>query len=207
MPPSPAGPKTEMGFVTLKSGDRKETDKIAGRWSDQMSTAGIDVRGYTIEDNRILFVCDQRGYKDMNRVRNFVLKQIEVVDFEWNSKKSVPGDVLSEEEEGNSGKPAAVADPIAQFQAMQDEQAARQKREQRRAKKEKEARLKKKKTEKAKKQKAKEAADKKRAQQQKVAEAAAARKQADAQAAAIAEAQTRQQEQQQTQQEQLKQEL
>lgn len=127
-----------MGFVTLKAMDgwtKKKTDELAGRWSDQMLAAGIDVRGYTIEDNRILFVCDQRGYKDMNRVRAFLLIQKETQEFEWNSKKSYPGAVPTDE----SGEPA-MADPLAKFQAMQDEQAAAAKKAARKKKKEEEKR-------------------------------------------------------------------
>lgn len=184
MPPSPAGPKTEMGFVTLKAAagwTKKKTDKLAGRWSDQMMAAGIDVRGYTIEDNRILFVCDQRGYKDMNRVRAFLLIQPETQEFEWNSKKSYPGAVPLDE----SGEPAA-ADPLAKFQAMQDEQAAAAKRAARKLKKDEENRQRemrqaKAKAEKKKKQEAekkkKEAAKKQQEEAKAAADAANAQQQ------------------------------
>ena len=39
MPPTPGGPKTEMGFVTIKGAkDRKKTDQLAGRWGDVSAT-------------------------------------------------------------------------------------------------------------------------------------------------------------------------
>jgi hypothetical protein len=34
MPPSPNGPKTEMGFVTVNAATRKRTDELAGQWGD-----------------------------------------------------------------------------------------------------------------------------------------------------------------------------
>jgi hypothetical protein len=156
-----------MAFVTVNTQTKAEADKLAGRFGDQMAAAGIDVRGYTIEDNRLLFVCDQRGYKDMNKARAFLLRQKEVVDFEWNSKKSFPGDVLTDEEDA-SGDAAAAADPMARFQAMQDEQAALARREKRKAKREREARQRKKKraAEKAKAKKAAKAKAKQEQQQQ-----------------------------------------
>lgn len=41
MPPTPGGPKTEMGFVTIKGAkDRKKTDQLAGRWGDVSETGG-----------------------------------------------------------------------------------------------------------------------------------------------------------------------
>jgi hypothetical protein len=161
VPPQPAGPKTEMGFVTLKKSDRKETDKIAGRWSDVMISGGIDTRAYTIEDNRILFVCDQRGFKDMNKVRQFVLTQPETVEFEWNNKKSTPADIPK----GEDGE-AAASDPLAKFQAMQEEQARQQKAAERKAKKAMEERKKKKAKKEAEKKK-KEAEKKKKQAEEK----------------------------------------
>ena len=138
-------------------------------------SAGIDVRGYSIEENRILFVCDQRGAKDMNRVRQFVLKQSETEEFEWNSRTSKPGDVINDEGEAN--------DPMAQFQAMQEEQQAKERREQRKKRKAAQERKRKqekerKKKEAEKKKKAKEAEEKKKKKEaeekKKVEEAAAA---------------------------------
>jgi hypothetical protein len=167
MPPSPNGPKTEMGFVTLNTGKhKKKTDELAGRWGDQMMTAGIDVRGYSIEDDRILFVCDQRGYKDMNRVREFVLSQPETAEFEWNSKKSTP-----------TAKDAGSPDPVAKFQQMQEEQAAQAKREAKKAKKEREKRRKEKEKQ-AVKAKAAKLAEKKKAEEGKKKEKQAAEEQA-----------------------------
>lgn len=128
-------------------------------------TAGIDVRAYTIEDNRILFVCDQRGFKDMSRVRSFVLDQKETEEFEWNSKKSRPGDKLAS---GDAAGGDASADPLARFQAMQDEQAALAKRKERQAKK------------KAQEKKRKQRAEKERAEKKKKKEAAEKKKKAEA---------------------------
>lgn len=129
VPPMPGGPKTEMAFLTVKEKDKEKTDKLAGKWSDQMMTAGIAVRGYTIEDNRILFVCDERGYRDMTKARNYLLRQPEVVEFEWSNRKSKPGDAPMDE---NAEPPP---DPLAKFQAMQEEQMAIAKRKERAAKK------------------------------------------------------------------------
>jgi len=95
-----------------------------------MMTAGIAVRGYTIEDNRILFVCDERGFKDMNKAKNFLLRQPEVMEFEWNNKKSLPGDIPTSDDEGEAPK-----DPLAKFQEMQEEQQRKFKHEQRQKKK------------------------------------------------------------------------
>jgi len=140
-----------------------------------MMTGGIGVRAYTIEDNRILFVCDQRGHKDMNRVRSFLLQQAETEEFEWNSKKSRPGDGVAD---ADAGGDAAPADPLARFQAMQDEQADEEKRRARAEKKKKEERKRKQRRQRemAEKKKriaaekkaklAKEAADKQQQQQQ-----------------------------------------
>jgi colicin import membrane protein len=137
-----------------------------------MMTAGIDVRAYTIEDNRILFVCDQRGFKDMSRVRSFVLDQKETEEFEWNSKKSKPGDKVAS---GDAAGGDAAADPLARFQAMQDEQAALAKRKERQAKKKAQE---KKRKQRAEKKKKKEVAEKKKKEQE--AKEAAAKKQQDA---------------------------
>ena len=198
MPPAPGGPKTEMGFVTLKpvaGWTKKKTDELAGRWSDQMMAAGIDVRGYTIEDNRILFVCDQRGYKDMNRVRSFLLLQAETAEFEWNSKKSYPGAVPLDE----SGEPA-VADPLAKFQAMQDEQAAAAKRAARKLKKDEENRQREM-------RQAKEKAAKKKKQEAERKKKEAAKKQQEQIKAAADAANAQQQQQQQAKQPEVHTEL
>ena len=137
-----------------------------------MMTAGIDVRGYSIEDNRILFVCDQRGFKDMNRVRAFLLRQPETLEFEWNNKKSVPGDIPKDEEGGDD----AAADPLAKFQAMQEDAQQEAKRKARAEKKAKEEKARKAKLAKAKKEretKQKAEAAKKKAEAEKTAAAAA----------------------------------
>ena len=145
-----------------------------------MMTAGIDVRAYTIEDNRILFVCDQRGFKDMSRVRSFVLDQKETEEFEWNSKKSKPGDKVASGDGGAAAGGDAGADPLARFQAMQDEQAALAKRKERQAKKKAQEKKRKQRAEKerAEKKKKKEAAEKKKKENE--AKEAAATKQQDA---------------------------
>jgi len=89
-PPPPGGPKTEMGFVNLKSKDRKLTDRLASQWTDQLTSGGVQCRSYAIEDDKILFVCDSLGYKDMFKVKQFVLKQPQVTEFEWNQQKYQP---------------------------------------------------------------------------------------------------------------------
>ena len=137
----------------------------------QMLAAGIDVRGYTIEDNRILFVCDQRGFKDMNRVRHFLLGQPETLEFEWNSKKYQPGSLINDDDGEVS------ADPMSRFQAIQDEQARTAKREARLKKKAKEAKA-------AKKKLAKQKAEKQKKAAAKAAKAKAAAAEAAAEAAA-----------------------
>lgn len=88
MPPPPSGPKTEMGFVQLdKSTTRSQADALAAKWTDIMTTGGVASRAYVIEDDKILFVCDVAGIKDMMRVKKFALKQPETMEFEWNQKK------------------------------------------------------------------------------------------------------------------------
>lgn len=87
-PPEQTGPKTEMGFVTVDSKlSKDEVSKVAGRWTDQLVTGGVDTRAYPIDANRVLFVCDRFGARDMIKVREFLMSQKEVVDFEWNQKK------------------------------------------------------------------------------------------------------------------------
>jgi len=132
LPPEPTGPKTEMGFVTLKQSNKKLTDTLAGRWGDQLLAGGVHTRAYTIEDNRILFACE-RGYRDMSRVREFVLKQAETVEFEWNNKKTTPADLanLSDEDDTDA---SSQTDPLAKFHAMQEEQLMAKRRAEKKAK-------------------------------------------------------------------------
>jgi hypothetical protein len=105
-PPAPSGPKTEMAFVSLKSNDRPVTDKLGSQWADQLGSGGVTVRAYTIEDDKILFVADNLGFKDMLKVKNFVLKQAEVTEFEWNQKKYKP-------EDADSSNSEEFVDPLA----------------------------------------------------------------------------------------------
>lgn len=163
-PPPPTGAKTEMGFATLKENNKKRTDETAGRWTDQMAAAGIITRGYPVEDNRILFVCDEHGFKHMTRLRSFVLRQPEITEFEWNNKVSRPGDVSSDDD-------APADDPMSKFQAMQEEAAQRERRAERAKKKASKAKAKKAESEKRRKEREnkKKAAEKKKkkAQQKK----------------------------------------
>lgn len=140
-----------------------------------MMSAGIDVRGYTIEDDRILFVCEQRGFKDMNKVRAFLLVQPETKEFEWNSKKSLPGESVSDDSD------TVADDPMAKFQAMQEEAQQNAKREAKKKKKAAEAAKRKK--EQAKK-KAQAEKKKKKAEAEKKKKAAEEKKKAEEAAAA-----------------------
>jgi len=87
LPPEHKGPKTEMGFVTLLPKITKaKTEELAGHWASLMATGGVDAKGYAVEDNKILFVTE-KGAKDMLKVKDFVLEQKEVVEFEWQQQK------------------------------------------------------------------------------------------------------------------------
>jgi len=87
LPPQHKGPKTEMGFVTLLPKITKaQTEGLAGKWSALLSTGGVEAKGYAVEDNKILFVTE-RGFKDMLKVKDFVLGQKESVEFEWQQQK------------------------------------------------------------------------------------------------------------------------
>jgi Skp family chaperone for outer membrane proteins len=108
----------------------------------QMMSAGIDVRGYTIEPTRILFVCDQP----------------QAVEFEWNNKKTTPAD-LSTNPDSDADQPT---DPMARFTAMQDEQAQLAKRKAKKEKKQREADKKRRKKLAAKKKKQQEEAARKK---------------------------------------------
>jgi hypothetical protein len=142
----------------------------------QMAAAGIDVKGYTVEDNRILFVADQRGFKDMHRVRTFLLRQPETVEFEWSQKKYKPGDMPTDDPL-NDGD--VSTDVLANFNAMQDENLRKERQEKRRKEREADA------TRRAReKEKKKRAAQKKKKEQEKAAKAKAKQ---DAKAAKEAE--------------------
>ena len=78
-----------------------------------MNTGGINVRSYTIEDHRILFVCDERGWKDMFKVKKFVLEQHQVVEFEWNQQKYHPEPAGAKKEEAEEGD--EPVHPLAKF--------------------------------------------------------------------------------------------
>jgi hypothetical protein len=89
-----------------------------------MSAGGIGVRGYTVEDHRMLFVCDQRGAADMVKARKFLLRQKEVEVFEWDNKKTKPSDVdQGSDEDGSAAKP----DPMEKFREIQAENARKHK--------------------------------------------------------------------------------
>jgi len=93
-PPDRRAPKTEMGFVSLTPDFTKErTDKLATQWGDLMHTGGLHVKAYGIEDAKILFVTDEKGYKDMVKVKEFVLRQPVVTEFEWNQQKYTKNDI------------------------------------------------------------------------------------------------------------------
>jgi len=89
-PPMPKG-KTEMAFVTLIPGfDKKKTEELVGKWMDLLRTTAVGAKGYAIEENKILFVTDEKGYADMNKVKRFVLKQRETEEWEWSQQKARP---------------------------------------------------------------------------------------------------------------------
>lgn len=55
-----------------------------------MHSGGVSARSYAVEDQKILFVTDVGGMKDMFKVKKFVLEQPETKEFEWNQQKSAP---------------------------------------------------------------------------------------------------------------------
>ena len=82
VPPKPST-KSEMAFVNLRRPITKDaTSKWAAEKADLLTSGGVDVKGYSVEAGKVLFVAE-RGFKDMTKVQRFVLKQDGVVDFEW----------------------------------------------------------------------------------------------------------------------------
>jgi len=84
-PPDRKGPKTEMGFVTVNTDIKSETEAIAKRWQQLLKTGGVEGKAYAVEDNKIIFVVEG-GFVEMMKIRDFALNQDEAVNFEWNQK-------------------------------------------------------------------------------------------------------------------------
>ncbi len=91
----------EMAFATLKPGTTKdETEEIAKKWQQLLTTDATPIKCYPIEDDKILLGVDG-GYRDMHKVREFVLDQPELIEFEWQQQKSKPNHLLKA---GGGGK-------------------------------------------------------------------------------------------------------
>lgn len=123
--------KSEMAFVNLRRPITKDvTTKWASEKADILSSGGVDVKGYAVEAGKVLFVADN-GFKDMQKVQRFVLKQDRVVDFEWNQKKSYPqaqkkkteGVDDDEEDDEVVGGPPDVDAILAKLQRQQAAEA------------------------------------------------------------------------------------
>ena len=89
--------KPAMMFATLdkvkdeKTGQmrertKEETEEISFRYRNLMQSNHLDSTPYVIEDNKILFTVHDgsRGYE----VKSFLMRQPEVVEFEWDQQKS-----------------------------------------------------------------------------------------------------------------------
>lgn len=93
-PPEPKY-KSEMVFVGLKGElDEDDTSKWSGRLSDVLNSGGVLVKAYPVEPGRALFVLEH-GTKDLEKVKQFMLEQPEVADFEWNQQKFYPSSKTS----------------------------------------------------------------------------------------------------------------
>lgn len=80
-------PKAEMAFVTLKDG-YKAAD-ISQQWMELMKTDGLESKSYAFEADKVLFVADH-GISQMMKIKEFVLKRHETIEFEWNQSKFKP---------------------------------------------------------------------------------------------------------------------
>eukprot|EP00457_Paulinella_chromatophora_P017112 gb/GEZN01018075.1/.p1 GENE.gb/GEZN01018075.1/~~gb/GEZN01018075.1/.p1 ORF type:complete len:200 (+),score=43.55 gb/GEZN01018075.1/:28-627(+) len=87
----PPKTKMEMVFTEVKTGSKRETEELTTKWTAILSTGQLLLKSYAIEENRILFVVES-GYRDVMRLKEFVLSQPETVNFEWNQQKSTPED-------------------------------------------------------------------------------------------------------------------
>jgi len=67
---------------------KKETEKVTGKWSALLQSAGMDANLYVIEDDQVLF-SSQHGFH-AHEIRDFVVKQPECVAVEWNQVRT-PG--------------------------------------------------------------------------------------------------------------------
>merc|ERR1712113_369408 len=81
-----------MMFATIDypgcCGDKTKSDEIASKWSQLMSSAGIDQQTYVVSNDTILF--SSNIGTSSHEIKEFVLKQPECVAVEWNQMRT-PG--------------------------------------------------------------------------------------------------------------------
>jgi len=95
-----------MAFVSVNSPNKKQTELIANRWQAKLKASGASIKAFAFENSRIIFIADERGYKDMVKVKEFCLLQKETKDFEWNQQ------VFKPTEENLQAAAAQVENPI-----------------------------------------------------------------------------------------------
>uniref|UniRef100_A0A7S3BXN8 Uncharacterized protein n=1 Tax=Haptolina ericina TaxID=156174 RepID=A0A7S3BXN8_9EUKA len=112
--------------------NKSATEKVTGKWSSLLRSAGMDANLYVIEDDQVLF-SSQHGFH-AHEIRDFVTKQPECVAVEWNQVRT-PG-------------PAETPEWIAKNEVKKAEKEAKKAATEKQKKAEEKAKKKKKKTKK-----------------------------------------------------------
>lgn len=68
--------------------DRPRTEKLTQQWTGLLSSGGMEVQGYVVKDDTVLFSTNAGLHA--KEIKEFVLKQEEVVAVEWNQQRT-PG--------------------------------------------------------------------------------------------------------------------
>jgi len=115
---------------------KKETEKLANRWSSLLYSTGMDAQAYVIEDDQILF-SSQHGLH-ANEIKQFALQQPECVAVEWNQHR-VAGPAETEEwkaknEEKKAAREAEAAKKKAEKEALEKAAASKRKKKKKKRK-------------------------------------------------------------------------
>lgn len=138
-----SGSLTQMAFAKLTTADKEKTQELAGKWQGLLSTAGVMVNTYDIEEDTILFTDDN---DHMQEIMDFVLDQPEVTKFTLDSRDYFPDTVEAREE-----KQRTAAEKEEQKKKRERKKAAKERAKKRAARKLKKEKLKNRKGKKGKK--------------------------------------------------------